>query len=198
MLEWLFPTFTSCVVCGKEDTFSVELGVCKGCYDKLPWSDNPRCIFTYEEPIDVLIQDLKYNNKRYLADIFIKLGKQKLDRYNYDVISFVPGYSKSKRGYFQAECIAKSIDKTQVIDSLEKVKDVVSQTKLSTKERLENVKGAFKVKNIEKIKNIKILLVDDVFTTGATTLECQKVLLDAGARDVQVFTLCATASHVNG
>jgi ComF family protein len=63
-----------------------------------------------------------------------------------------------------------------------------AQTGLSGAERRWNVKNAFRVKNPEKIKNKKILLVDDVFTTGATVNECARVLVKKQASEVDVFT----------
>ena len=64
-----------------------------------------------------------------------------------------------------------------------------SQTGLGREKRKSNVKGAFAVKSPQKIKEKRILLVDDVFTTGATTEECAKVLVNSGATDVHVLTL---------
>ncbi len=55
--------------------------------------------------------------------------------------------------------------------------------------REENVKNVYKIKNVDKIINKKILLVDDIFTTGATLNECSKLLKQAGARKVDVFTI---------
>jgi ComF family protein len=63
------------------------------------------------------------------------------------------------------------------------------QTTLSRTERQKNIKGAFSIRHPEKIKGRKILLVDDVYTTGATVNECARVLLKAGAKFVDVLTL---------
>ena len=62
------------------------------------------------------------------------------------------------------------------------------QTGLNGLERKRTVKNAFRIKNPEKIKNKKILLVDDVFTTGATVNECSRILLKNKAADVEIFT----------
>ena len=63
------------------------------------------------------------------------------------------------------------------------------QVNLKRKERIENIKGAFSVSDISKIKGKRILIVDDVYTTGATANECSKVLLRGGAEYVDVLTL---------
>ena len=70
-----------------------------------------------------------------------------------------------------------------------KVKNIPPQTTLAAAERSSNVKGVFKVKSKEKIKGKTVLLVDDVFTTGATIKECSHELIKAGAKDVKVLTI---------
>jgi len=92
------------------------------------------------------------------------------------------------RGFNQAEEIAKEISKFLKIplisDCLIKTKETLSQVELSEMERKENLKGVFKIKGKEKIKDKKILLVDDVFTTGTTLTEAAKVLKEGGAKKV--------------
>ena len=75
------------------------------------------------------------------------------------------------------------------INVLERKRWTEPQTGLGRKERLANVKNAFNMKNGMKIKGKRILLVDDVYTTGATVNECAKVLLKGGAGQVDVLTL---------
>jgi ComF family protein len=73
------------------------------------------------------------------------------------------------------------------MDTLLKKKETPPQIGLSAKERLLNLKNAFQV--IGNIKGLRLLLVDDVMTTGATVTECSKVLMKAGAEEVIVLTL---------
>ncbi|MCM8785054.1 MAG: hypothetical protein NC827_01220 [Candidatus Omnitrophica bacterium] len=70
-----------------------------------------------------------------------------------------------------------------------KSKNTISQTELSEKQREENVKNSFKIKNKDIIDNKTVLLLDDVYTTGATTQECKKVLLENGAKKVIIVTI---------
>jgi len=95
---------------------------------------------------------------------------------------------KKWRGFNQAEEIAKELSLYYNIplanNVLLKIKDNFSQTDLSGKEREENVRGIFKCISSEAIKNKKILLVDDVFTTGSTMEECALTLKQAGAKEV--------------
>ena len=68
------------------------------------------------------------------------------------------------------------------------------QSGLSLKERQSNVRGAFSIAPRRSVKNLRLLLVDDIYTSGATLNECTRVLLRSGARDVQVLTLARTVS----
>jgi len=92
------------------------------------------------------------------------------------------------RGYNQAEELAKEISKVFKIpllnNALIKTKNTPAQVELKKEERRENIKNAFLCKNPGAIKNKKILLVDDVFTTGATMEECARVLKNKGAKEV--------------
>ena len=107
-----------------------------------------------------------------------------------DVLVPIPLARKKlkNRGYNQAEEIAKKLGKELkipvIIDCLIKIRENLPQMELSKEERQENIKGVFEIKNKEKIQGKKILLVDDVYTTGATMEECAKVLKQAGAREI--------------
>ena len=98
---------------------------------------------------------------------------------------------KKKRGFNQSEEIAKIISEVTKIETdfncIIKVKDNKSQTELTRKERIENVKNTFKI--IKNIKNKNILLLDDVYTTGSTMEECAKTLKSAGANKVWGITI---------
>ncbi|HHE67490.1 MAG TPA: ComF family protein [Candidatus Parcubacteria bacterium] len=111
-------------------------------------------------------------NKNGFVLIAVPLSKKKL----------------KKRGFNQSEEIAKELSRFLEIPLYNKVllktRETLSQTGLNKEERIKNVEGAFLVQNKEKIENKKVLLVDDVFTTGATMEECAKVLKKAGAERV--------------
>jgi ComF family protein len=97
------------------------------------------------------------------------------------------------RGFNQTEEIAKELSKFLKIpvvnDVLYKIKETLPQIKLATEARKENIKGAFLVKKRGKIVGRKILLVDDVYTTGSTINECARVLKDSGAKEVWGVTV---------
>jgi competence protein ComFC len=124
----------------------------------------------------LIITHLNLIQKNFLGEnailVPVPLSKKKLKR----------------RGFNQSEEIVKELSKNLGLplatDALIKEKDTFSQMELSKEERVKNIKGVFAVKNNEAIKNKKILLVDDVYTTGATMEECARILKKAGAREV--------------
>lgn len=100
---------------------------------------------------------------------------------------------KRKRGYNQSELIAKEIGKKLDIpvisNCLVKIKNVVPQSTLNKEQRKQNIKGVYQVKKEETIKGKRIVLVDDIFTTGSTLEECSKMLKQAGASKIGIFTI---------
>lgn len=99
-----------------------------------------------------------------------------------------------KRGYNQAEILAKELSKKfglKVIDCLERVKDTKTQVGLNKKERQENIKGAFRIKSkySANFKNSRVILVDDVLTTGSTFSEAASVLKHSNVRQVWAVAL---------
>lgn len=102
----------------------------------------------------------------------------------YDIILVVP-ISKSRkkeRGYNQSELIAKEISKIISVklekNILYKIKDTKPQSTLNKQQRKQNAEGAYIAENTLKIKNKKILIIDDIYTTGNTVNECAKVLVE--------------------
>ena len=111
-------------------------------------------------------------------------------------IAYVPSFKKKekKRGFNQAEIIAKELSKItrlKTISLFKKIKDTKDQTELSKEERLQNVKDSFRFVDVG-VGLGNVLLVDDVFTTGATMKECCKVLKKAGIKKVWGFTIART------
>lgn len=112
-------------------------------------------------------------------------------------ITYVPMVlrKEKKRGFNHARLIAQELGKIigcRVVSLLEKIKDTGSQTELTKEARLENVKNSFALRNSFSRLPKQVVLVDDVFTTGATMKECCKVLKKAGAKEVWGFTLART------
>ena len=103
-----------------------------------------------------------------------------------------------ERGYNQSSLIAKEIAKQLIQKSiviqynnecLFKVKNIVEQSKLNKKERMKNIEGVYRLQNCKALFDKKILLVDDVYTTGSTVKECTKILIQAEPKKIGVFTI---------
>lgn len=157
-------------------------------------------IFKYEDLVRECIVKYKFcdQNYRYKAFANFIIKDKKICRFfkKYDIIIPVP-ISKIRtrqRGYNQSELIIKECAKqnkdiTVCTDILYKIKNTKPQSLLNKEQRKINLKGVYQVKNEEKIKNKKVLLFDDIYTTGSTLEECAKVLKEAGACEVGVLTL---------
>lgn len=116
-------------------------------------------------------------------------GKEKKDFSDYLIVPVPLTIKRLKwRGFNQAEAIGKELASFLEIPLLNNVlakrKETIPQIKLSKEERRENIRGSFSVINQESIRNQKILLIDDVYTTGATMEECTRILKAAGAKEI--------------
>ena len=112
-----------------------------------------------------------------------------------DVMIPVPLHPKRKRqrGFNQAQLIAKELSRLKRIEIVEeclvKTKNTPPQTQLDEDQREKNVSEAFGINKGDQIREKVVLLVDDVYTTGATLRECSAVLKEAGAKEVRAITL---------
>ena len=157
------------------------------------------CIFKYEDLIRNILIKYKFQNKSYLYKTFIKiiLKNKKICGFlkNYDIIIPVPISKKRnrQRGYNQSYLIAREIAKQINLkhekNCFVKQKDTIEQSKLDKNQRKINVQNAYKIIDKEKIINKKIILLDDIYTTGNTVNECAKMLEQAGARMIGVLTI---------
>lgn len=156
-------------------------------------------VFKYEKMIRELIIQYKFNEKSYLYKTFCEFiikNKKVFDFIkSYDIIIPVPIHKTRmrKRGYNQSELIAKELAKKLNIGYnkkvLIKVKKNKPQSILNKKERKENTENVYKIINIEKIYNKRILIFDDIYTTGATINACIKELKKAEVKKIGVLTL---------
>jgi len=195
ILNLLYPNV--CGICGK----ICKESICEKCELKLQeYEINNIGVFRYEGIIRKKIIEYKFGDKAYLYKTFAKiiLKNEKICGFlrNYDIIIPVPLSKKKKqaRGYNQTELVAREIAKNITNLKLEtnilvKTKDTEVQSLLTKTQRTENVKNAFAVKNAENIKGKKIILFDDIYTTGATANECSRVLTEAGAEEIMILTI---------
>lgn len=188
-----FEIKNRCKFCGKK--LIDKNRICSECrgikfyYDEYIYYDEYKEFFK-----DKMLQ-YKFYDKKFLKNFFAQELSKCLTNVNADYVIGVPISRKrmKERGYNQTELIAREIGNILNIEylpnALVKIKDTEHQINLSKKERKNNVKDSFKMSDIYDIKGKKILLVDDIFTTGATVNECSRVLKKAKAQQVIVSTI---------
>ena len=153
------------------------------------------------DPLKAVLQRYKYNRDVGLAPALGALLAQRapLSAATYDVIIPVPLHISRLRwrGFNQAQLLAVHFGGRGAIDpySLARIRPTRPQVELHESERRRNVAGAFRVTRPQRIDGRRILLVDDVFTTGATVNECSDALLRAGAQSVDVLVLARAVQH---
>lgn len=159
--------------------------------------DKARAVFLYAGKIKDAIINLKYFGNKYYAEYLSNFMFDLYQRENFsaDVIIPAPMSAKSfkMRGFNQAELLCQAFINHGIelnSNCVQKVVETENQVKLDFKERQTNLIGAFKVIDKDAVKNKNILIIDDIFTTGATVTEIANVLKKAHAKNVEVITLC--------
>lgn len=206
-LHWWFPCFT-CQGCGAEINSRDNAYWCDACAANLPLADlSPThyAPFKYADPIRQMIMRMKHGHNLlvvralapYLAAVYLHLIKKP----DYTpIIIPVPLHKKRlrMRGYNQSAVLAQEVasylDLPVVTDALIRVKHTNMQKHMTAAERAANIQGAFAVANATKITGQDILLLDDVYTSGATTAECTKVLKAHGAKSVTILTIASAGA----
>lgn len=189
-----------CLNCGMP--LDDESDYCNRCQNQKSSFVKNRSPLVYDGEVKRMIHKLKFGKKKYIAQT---LGALMADKYlesgmDSEIIVFVPMSESElkKRGFNQAELLAMEVGRRldiPVLPALVKIKDTSQQKELKGKDRASNLEGAFACL-FEQVKGRKILLVDDVFTTGATANECANTLLKAKAREVCVLTAAVTKLKV--
>ena len=184
----------ACGRCGLPTAF--ETSVCEGCKGVDFGFEGARAPLRYEGVGKEIVHVLKYRGytrvvDRLAAPLMVDvLGGDR----RFDAVVPVPLHPSRlrRRGFNQAELLARGVAKKMnapVSDTLQVVRRTRDQVDLSASERKENVAGAFSSKS--RVRG-RILLIDDVFTTGATMSSCAGTLVRAGATEVHALSLCRT------
>lgn len=157
------------------------------------------CIGEYKEKLRKIILKFKFKESAYLSNTLIEIinKNKKFVNYlkEYDYIIPVPMYitNKNIRGYNQTELLAKHIKEKLEInylkDILIKIKQNKKQSSLNEKKRMENVKNVYELRNGYLLKDKKILILDDIYTTGSTVKACRKELLKSEAKNIDVLVI---------
>lgn len=205
LLDLLFPP--KCAFCGEHGIH----GVCPKCEKALPYCHTPlhertgigKCIapLRYDGAVRESLLRYKFRGGRGNAEGYGVILAQAVAEQcggEFDLVTYVPVSDRRKRerGYDQAFLLAKETCRvwdTEPVTLLKKTRNNSAQSSLkSAEERRANVLGIYEAARSDKIKNARILLVDDILTTGATLRECVRVLKDAGAQSVLCATLAAS------
>lgn len=211
-LDWLFPP--ECVNCGKPGTNwcsscqkKIEIvqkvvcpicgtpsktnAICNECKQQPPTLDWLRSWAIYNETLKIFIHALKYKNNRSLAAIFANAIAEvyKNNPYPIDFLTVVPLSKKRKqqRGYNQVALIAKAlqlqINLKFLPGAISRIRNTETQVGKNVRERAINVIGAFQA-NPMLVQDKNVLILDDVYTTGATLNACANALKTAGANHI--------------
>lgn len=181
-----------CPFCGRKVG---EAGACLDCKEKPLGAEKARSVCVHEGKAAETV--LRYKRgARYFCRTFAYLALPVLQREfaDADFLTFVPMTKKAvkKRGYNQAQLFGEQLARLSgkpLYEVLVKKKDTEQQKSLGRREREENLTGCFGVTGKETVKGKKVLLIDDVMTTGATVGEISSVLKKAGAASVYVLTV---------
>lgn len=189
-----------CLRCGRAMKNMADY--CDYCQNHKYAFDFARAPFVYENEVVNLVHKLKYGGGKYLAEVMAEFMADEYyeSGFDADIVTFVPMHEKKKhkRGYNQAEEIARALSgilELPLVDVLDRVKLTDNLAKLGKAERAEAIDGAIALNPGVKVKRKKILLVDDVFTTGATSNECARVLKRAQSSKIFVLTFATGRSH---
>ena len=208
-MSLLFPR--KCILCRKVLS-DQETDLCHECRKTVPEIEKAKlkisfvarwaAVWYYKDNVRRSILRYKFYNARSYAEIYgrvlaMKIQKEDMD---FDVLTYVStGWLRRwKRGYDHAALLCEAVAKelgVASVKTLKKIRQTKPQSRIrDAAVRRANILGAYKVIDPELVKGKRVLLLDDVITTGATVSECAKVLLIAGAKEVSCAAVAA-ASH---
>ena len=207
MLRLIYPP--KCVLCGKLLPSEVT-DLCHDCRKdapeftrakrNIPFIAQWRAIWYYKDTVRKSIHRFKFGNRRSYAETYARLMAVDLQDNlleKADIITWVPVsfLRKFRRGYDQSALVANALAKESGLNCaplLKKIRHTPPQSGIRTAEaRRANVQGAYKPVRKTPFAGKRILLIDDVVTTGATASECAKTLLLAGAKEVYFAAVVA-------
>jgi len=212
--ELIFPD--NCLLCHQFLNSRHQRQLCPQCLGKLefnptPFSRQPSLgtvafdqtwsVCYYNETAQQLLHAFKYNSKTSLKKTFVPLMINFIDQHHlpvqqFDLITPIPLHPVRlrERGYNQSALLSLALSQHYAILHSEKLlirqKATQTQTELGAKQRWTNMEAAFRIKNSTDVKNRTILVIDDLYTTGATLQNAAIVLKNAGAARVCALTLC--------
>ncbi|MCU0821621.1 MAG: ComF family protein [Spirochaetes bacterium] len=191
-LAKISPLENGCEICSGNMTG----GKCGICSERKFYLSKNIILYEYSGIIQNIIRSFKFNKKRRLYIHLAGAALSEIKKHNalFDLITAVPMSRKKKweRGFNQAELIAKWLSgklNKPYLPVLKEKSHFKSQKTLGYRERFINILDRYKILNIEKIKYKNILIIDDIFTTGATINECARIIKSFGAENVYSLTI---------
>lgn len=208
-IVWLGPPLCAC--CGIPFEFDAAPGdsegvLCAPCLSERPTFERARAVFHYDEASRGLVLAFKHADRTHAAPAFgqwlVRAGGELLT--DADIVAAVPLHwtRLAWRRYNQAALLAQSVARLGgrecIPDLLKRIRRTPTQGERGRAARRRNVRRAFAVseRHRQGLAGKRVVLVDDVFTTGATVEECARVLLDGGAASVAVLTLARVVRPV--
>ena len=207
LTAWLFPP--KCVLCHRLLSRE-ETDLCSSCRTHTPpFSDSKKhfpflagwtALWYYRDDVRRSLLQYKFYNRRSYAGAYGRLLAMKLQTENmdgFDILTWVPigRFRRWKRGYDQVQLLAEAAAKelhTRAVPTLVKTRNNPPQSRISrTSARRANVMNAYRVTDPGRIAGKRILLLDDIITTGATISECAKTLMIAGAEEVRAAAVAS-------
>lgn len=198
-----FISDPQCNICGFPFDFEISNNpICAACAKEKPHFSKARAVFLYDDSSKKMVTSFKYTdrieNRKAYAKWMARIGENLIA--DADFLIPVPIHLRKliSRKYNQAGLLAQEISKISgkktVTNALIRKKHTIKQASLNRRIRFQNISGAFNVN--DKFSTIlegkRILLIDDVITTGATADECAKILKKARVANVDVLTLAKT------
>ena len=207
LMELLFPP--KCVLC-REILKNGEIDLCKGCrvdapeYPsrkiRLPFLDSFAAVWYYEGNVRSSLLRYKFYSARSYSVSYGRILAMKLLREypeGFDILTWVPvsRLRRLRRGYDQVELLAKAVGKElglPPVSTLRKIRNNRPQSRMKDPAaRKANVLGAYRLSDSAEVRGKRVLLLDDILTTGATAGECARVLLSVGAKEVHCAAVAA-------
>ena len=197
------PSGQRCTACGVPLLGDIsESCLCGHCMDPARPLARVTALFLHDDGPAMAVRALKYKNKRALAPpmgrlLFARALRAHMDgegkRWDIDLVVPVPLHGKRlrRRGFNQASLLLCTFEEEAGLNVchrlLRRRRETTPQAGLTRKARLKNVKGAFELTPGRDVKGMRVLLVDDVFTTGSTLAACATILKKHGASEVSAL-----------
>lgn len=211
IISLLFPP--KCILCGKV-LEKEETDLCRSCRCEAPefpmgkrkgqFLDSFAAVWYYEDSVRRSLLRFKFRGARHLAVPYGRLLAMKIQRQypeGFDLLTWIPvsRLRKLRRGYDQVELLAKSVGQElglPPVPTLKKVRHNRPQSRIHGEaERRANVLGVYRLAENAEVSGKRILLLDDILTTGATAGEAARILKTAGAEEVHCAAVAAAGKN---